>query len=151
HRLEYGLWHGQDAASLRPVADRLAPDVAAVPRHLTSARIAGDPGNLPPRPPQIPQDAPRGPPSRGDDQGGGAAYAETYADLQATRAVLGQLSPLISARAPKLLPAARAQLGALQQALLSTRAGGQWQAPGATPLAARQRVNAAIGALLETL
>ena len=65
--------------------------------------------------------------------------------------MLGQLSPLISARAPKLLPAARAQLDVLQQALLSTRAGGQWQSLGATPLAARQRVNAAIGALLETL
>jgi high-affinity iron transporter len=65
--------------------------------------------------------------------------------------VLGELSPLISARAPKLLPTARAQLYALQQALLSARVGGRWQSLGATPLAARQRVNAAIGALLETL
>jgi high-affinity iron transporter len=65
--------------------------------------------------------------------------------------VLEQLSPLISARAPKLLPAARARLDVLRQALLSTRADGQWQSPSATPLAVRQRVNAAIGALLETL
>jgi high-affinity iron transporter len=151
HRLEYGLWHGQDAASLLPVAGRLARDVAAVRRNLTSADIAGDPTNLPLRAHEILEDALRDHLSGLDDQGGGAAYAETYADLQATRAVLGELSPLISARAPKLLPAARAQLDELQQALLSARAGGRWQSLDATPLAARQRVNAAIGALLETL
>ena len=151
HRLEYGLWHGQDAAALLPVVNRLARDVAAVRTNLTSADIAGDPTNLPLRAHEILEDALRDHLSGIDDQGGGAAYAETYADLQATRAVLEQLSPLISARAPKLLPAARAQLDVLQQALLSTRAGGQWQSLSATSLAARQRVNAAIGALLETL
>jgi len=151
HRLEYGLWHGQDAAALLPVVNRLARDVAAVRTNLTSADIAGDPTNLPLRAHEILEDALRDHLSGIDDQGGGAAYAETYADLQATRAVLAQLSPLISTRAPKLLPAARAQLNVLQRALLSTRAGGQWQSLSATPLAARQRVNAAIGALLETL
>ena len=151
HRLEYGLWHGQDGASLLPVVNRLARDVAAVRANLTSPDIAGDPTNLPLRAHEILEDALRDHLSGRDDQGGGAAYAETYADLQATRAVLGELSPLISARAPNLLPAARAQLDALRQALLSTRSGSQWQAPGTTPLVARQRVNAAIGALLETL
>ena len=119
HRLEYGLWHGQDAAALLPVVNRLARDVAAVRTNLTSADIAGDPTNLPLRAHEILEDALRDHLSGIDDQGGGAAYAETYADLQATRAVLEQLSPLISARAPKLLPAARAQLDVLQQALLS--------------------------------
>ena len=151
HRLEYGLWHGQDRAALLPVVNRLARDVAAVRKNLTSADIAGDPTNLPLRAHEILEDALRDHLSGIDDQGGGAAYAETYADLQATRAVLGELSPLISARAPELLPTARAQLDALQQALLATRAGGQWQSLSATPLAARQRVNGAIGALLETL
>jgi high-affinity iron transporter len=151
HRLEYGLWHGQGRASLLPVVNRLARDVVTVRTNLTTADIAGDPANLPLRAHEILEDALRDHLSGIDDQGAGAAYAETYADLQATRAVLGELSPLISARAPKLLPAARAQLDALQQALLATRAGGQWRSPGAAPLAARQRVNAAIGALLETL
>ena len=151
HRLEYGLWHGQDSAALLPVVNRLARDVATVRTNLTSADIAGDPANLPLRAHEILEDALRDHLSGIDDQGGGAAYAETYADLQATRAVLKELSPLISVRAPKLLPAARAQLDVLQQALLSTRAGGQWRSPGATPLTARQQVNAAIGALMETL
>src|SRR5262249_45534685 len=123
----------------------------AVRAHLTSPGIAGDPTNLPLRAHEILEDALRDHLSGLDGQGGGAAYAETYADLQATRAVLGQLSPLISARAPGLLPAARAQLDRLQRALLSTRSGRRWRSPGATPLAGRQQVNAAIGALLETL
>jgi len=151
HRLEYGLWHGQDGAALLPVVNRLARDVATVRTDLTSPGIAGDPANLPLRAHEILEDALRDHLSGIDDQGGGAAYAETYADLQATRAVLKELSPLISVRAPDLLPAARAQLDVLQQALLSTRAGGQWRSPGATPLTARQQVNAAIGALMETL
>jgi deferrochelatase/peroxidase EfeB len=33
-----------------------------------------------------------------DDEGGGAAFAQTYADAQVTRAVLGYLAPLIDAR-----------------------------------------------------
>jgi len=151
HRLEYGLWHGQDRATLRPVVDGLARDVAAVRKNLTSPDIAGDPTNLPLRAHEILEDALRDHLSGMDDQGGGAAYAETYADLQATRAVLGELSPFISARAPDLLPAARAQMDALQRALLAARAGGWWQSPGSAPLADRQQVNAATGALLEAL
>jgi len=151
HRLEYGLWHGQGSASLLPVVDRLARDVAAVRKNLTSGDIAGDPTNLPLRAHEIVEDALRDHLSGIDDQGSGAAYPETYADLQATRAVLGELSPLIAARAPKLLPTARAQLDALQQALLAARADGRWERLSATPLAARQRVDAAAGALLQTL
>ena len=82
HRLEYGLWHGQAAAALLPVVNRLARDVAAVRTNLTSADIAGDPTNLPLRAHEILEDALRDHLSGIDDQGGGAAYAETYADLQ---------------------------------------------------------------------
>ena len=42
-------------------------------------------------------------------------------------------------------------MDALQQALLATHAAGQWESPGSAPLLARQQVNAAMGALLETL
>ena len=77
------------------------------------------------------------------------------AELQVTRVVLGELAPLISARAPTLRAAARTEMDALQQALLATRAAGgrqsQWEPPGSITLLARQQVNAAIGALLETL
>ena len=151
HRLEYGLWHAQSAASLEPVAAVLARDIAAVRKNLTSDDLAGDPTNLPLRSHEILEDALRDHLSGLDDQGSGAAFAETYANLQVTRVVLGELASLINARAPKLLPAARTQMNALQKALLATRAAGQWESPGSAPLLVRQQVNAAVGTLLETL
>jgi high-affinity iron transporter len=151
HRLEYGLWHGQSAATLLPIVNVLAKDVAIVQRNLASGDLAGDPTNLPLRAHEILEDALRDHLSGIDDQGSGDAYAATDADLQVTRVVLGELAPLIGERAPTLLPTARAQLNTLQQALLATRAHGQWTAIGTVSLAQRQQVDGAIGALLETL
>ena len=151
HRLEYGLWHGQSAAGLRPVAATLAAGVARVQRNLASAGLAGDPTNLPVRAHEILEDALRDHLSGLDDQGSGAAYPETYADLQVTRAVLGDLAALISARQPGLMGTLRRQLDALQQALLATQRDGHWMPRSAVPLAQRQAVDGAAGALLESL
>jgi high-affinity iron transporter len=68
-----------------------------------------------------------------------------------TRVVMGQLAPLIATRAPTLLRTASSQMNTLQAALVATRAQGQWRSLQETPLSARQRVNAAISALLQTL
>jgi high-affinity iron transporter len=151
HRLEYGLWHGQSAASLVPVADALARNVATVQQDLPSGDLAGDPTNLPIRAHEILEDALRDHLSGMDDEGSGAAYPETYADLQVTRVVLSELAPLISARSPQLLPVARTQMSTLEQALLTTREHGQWTSLSAASLSTRQHVNGALGALLETL
>jgi high-affinity iron transporter len=151
HRLEYGLWHGQSAASLVTVASVLARNVATVQKDLTSADLAGDPTNLPIRAHEILEDALRDHLSGMDDEGSGAAYPETYADLQVTRVVLSELTLLVNARAPKLLVTAQAQMNTLQQALLATRDDGQWTSLSVASLSARQHVDGAIGALLETL
>ena len=151
HRLEYGLWHGQSTASLVPVVNVLARDVATVQNNLASADLAGDPTNLPIRAHEILEDALRDHLSGIDNQGSGDAYPETYADLQVTRVVLSELAPLITARAPKLLPTAQTRLNALQTALLATRVHGQWTSLGSASLAMRQQVDGALGALLETL
>ena len=151
HRLEYGLWHGQTRSSLRLVVARLARAVTAVRQSLTTADLAGDPANLPLRAHEILEDALRDHLSGLDDQGGGAAYPQTYADVQVTRTVLGELAAPITARAPRLLTTARAQLDMLQRALLATQHDGRWRSLEVTPLASRQRVNAALGALLQTL
>ena len=151
HRLEYGLWHGQSAASLVPVVNVLARDVATVQKNLTSDDLTGDPTNLPIRVHEILEDALRDHLSGIDDQGSGDAYPETYADSQVTRVVLSELAPLITARAPKLLPTAQAQLSSLQTALLATRVHGQWTSLSSASPAMRQQVDGAIGALLETL
>jgi high-affinity iron transporter len=151
HRLEYGLYHGQDAAELLPVTAQLNQEIGKIRTTLTSDDIAGDPTNLPIRAHEILEDALRDHLSGIDDEGAGAAYPETYAGTQVTRIVLGELRPLIAARAPKLMPVIDAQLGTLQAALLATREGGQWLPAGQVPLASREQVDAAIGALLESL
>ena len=65
--------------------------------------------------------------------------------------MLGYLANLIDARQPGLVATADSQLATLQAALLATRANGQWQSLTAVTLGQRQHVNAAIGALLETV
>jgi high-affinity iron transporter len=151
HRLEYGLYHGQSAAELLPVAATLSSDMGAVRNELTSAAEAGDPANLPVRAHEILEDALRDHLSGLDDQGAGAAFPETYADAQVTATVLGELQPLITQRAPKLMPVLRTELAALQAALLATQSGGQWVPVSQVPLTAREQVDSAAGALLENL
>ena len=143
HRLEYGLWHGQSAAELEQVTAALAKNVAAVRKNLTTDDLAGDPTNLPIRAHEILEDALRDHLSGIDDQGSGAAFAQTYADVQVTRAILGYLAPLIDARQPGLAGTLTAELDALDQALLATRAtrapraNGAWTSLGAASPSAR--------------
>jgi high-affinity iron transporter len=151
HRLEYGLWHGQSTAALLSVTATLAADVATVQRNLNSAALAGDPANLPIRAHEILEDALRDHLSGIDDQGGGAAFAMTYADTQVTDAVLGYLAPLLNARQPGLTAIADSQLDILQQALLATQVNGHWDSLGTASLSAREQVDSAIDALLQTL
>ncbi|MBO0806174.1 MAG: FTR1 family protein [Nocardiopsaceae bacterium] len=151
HRLEYGLWHGQGAAELEKVTGTLAKNVARVRENLTSAGLAGDPANLPIRAHEIAEDALRDHLSGMDDEGAGAAYPMTAADLRATRVVLGYLAPLLNARRPGLVKEADGQMDTLSRALGAARVNGKWRSLRATPLLARQRVTGATGALLQTL
>ena len=128
HRIEYGLYHGQSPASLVPVTDRLAVDVTTVQQRLTTDDEAGDPTNLTLRVHEILEDALRDHLSGVDDEGSGMAYPETYADVEATRTVLGEVSGLIDTRLPTLVPTTTKQLDTLQTALLATRADGRWRA-----------------------
>jgi high-affinity iron transporter len=151
HRLEYGLWHGQSPAELEQVTATLARNVAAVRKNLDTADLAGDPTNLPIRAHEILEDALRDHLSGMDDQGAGAAFAMTAADVRVDRAVLGYLAPLINARQPGLLATIDSQLDTLADALNATDAHGQWESLETAPLLARQRVDADIGAVLESL
>ncbi|MTE16044.1 iron uptake transporter permease EfeU [Nocardia aurantiaca] len=150
-RLEYGLWHGQGPDQLLPVVDKLTADIATVSDNLTSTAIAGDPATLPVRAHEILEDALRDHLSGLDDQGAGAAYPATLADVEVTRVVLDQLAVPLDERDPKLRPDLGAKLDRLRTALLATQDNGRWRALAQTPQAARQAVLAAIGAALESL
>jgi high-affinity iron transporter len=151
HRLEYGLWNGQSAATLLPVAQALASNVAIVQRNLSSVNLAGDPANLPIRAHEILEDALRDHLSGIDDQGGNAAFAMTYADTQVASVVLGYLTPLLNARQPGLPAIAANEISDLQQALLATKVNGQWESLNSASQATRENVDSAIDAALETL
>jgi high-affinity iron transporter len=151
HRIEYGLWRGQPASELLRITVALERNVATVRKNLTSDDLAGDPTQLPLRAHEIIEDALRDHLSAVDDEGAGAAYPMTYADTQVDKVVLGYLSGLLGQREPGLVATADSELAALDQALLATQANGQWQPLTAVSLDKRQHVDAAAGALLETL
>jgi high-affinity iron transporter len=148
HRLEYGLFHNQPSASLLPVVDALANDIATVRANLGSHDLAGDPTKLPIRAHEILEDALRDHLSGIDDFGAGAAYPETAADIDITRTVLTELAPLVNSQ---LVTTANSQLDALQAALEAAHIDGVWQPPSQTPLPVRHRIDGAIGGALETL
>jgi high-affinity iron transporter len=151
HRLEYGLYNGQSAKELLPVTQTLAKNVATVQKKLATDDLAGDPTQLPLRVHEIIEDALRDHLSGIDNEGAGEAYAMTYADTQVDKVVLGYEANLINERQPGLVATAESQLAALDKALLATQANGQWQSLTAVGIDQRSDVDAAIGALLETL
>ena len=73
------------------------------------------------------------------------------ADVSVTRGMLRLLSPLITPRAPYLLGIASGRLRTLTAAVAATQVSGRWVAVEALPATQRRRVDAAIGAALETL
>jgi high-affinity iron transporter len=151
HRLEYGLWHGQSAAELEKVTATLAKNIATVRKNLDTDDLAGDPTNLPIRGHEIMEDALRDHLSGMDDEGAGAAYPMTAADVQIDRTAIGWMAPLLNQREPGLVTTIDSQLNALQSALDATRDGSGWDTLSSVPLLTRQHVDASIGALLETL
>jgi high-affinity iron transporter len=131
HRVEYGLWHGKSAAELAPVAAKLHDDVRALRDKLTF-----EPTDLPLRAHEILEDALRRHLNGVTDQGSNTTFALVGADVEATNAVLDRLVPLLEARRPGLVAAARTQLSAIVTALGTGN---------------RQLVDARVGAAVETL
>jgi high-affinity iron transporter len=148
-RIEYGLWHGQPAAGLAPFGATLAQDVATLRQKMPG--ITAAPTDMTIRVHEILEDALRDHLSGMSDQGSGAAFPETLADVDGTRVVLAELAPLITERKPGLVDTIGAQLDTLQQALLAARHNGVWDDVTTAPLAERQRVNAGVGQVLENL
>ena len=150
HRIEYGLWHGQSPAVLRPLTAALVGSVRDLIADFPSADI--DPGDLPLRSHEILENALQFQLTGSADYGSGTALATLRANVQGTRAVLATLAPLITPRDPGLLPALDTGFTALETGLAACRApDGSWTPPTALPLTRRQQLDSVLGGLLEQL
>ncbi|MER5906748.1 iron uptake transporter permease EfeU [Streptomyces mirabilis] len=150
HRIEYGLWHGQSAATLAPYAKQLAADVDALRKDFPKQDF--DPADLPLRTHEILENTLHRELSGNADYGSGTELATTGANLDGTRELLTLLSPLIDKRNAKVIPAVDTWMRRTEQLVLAQRAeDGTW-----TPLdklsdTDRQRLDGSVGQLLEEL
>ncbi|MDL9978108.1 EfeM/EfeO family lipoprotein [Microbacterium sp. ASV49] len=142
HRLEYGLWRGQDAATLRPVADALAASVARLQQTFEHDQI--DPLTFALRAHEITENALQFELTGRTDFGSGSSLQTVGANLDGTVAVLGILKPLLGPRFSQL-PATLALLERTRE-----------DAASLPPLASlsraqRERIDAEVSQLAEDL
>ncbi len=148
HRIEYGLWHGEAAASLRKPAAALDSAVRTLRDGWPEQRM--DPAAMGLRAHEIVENAEQFELTARTDYGSGTNLATARADLDGSRAILDELRGLL---APRDAGLARldAALDRAQAALDAQQRGGAWTPVARLPHAQRQRINADFGDLLEQL
>ncbi|WEO93725.1 iron uptake transporter permease EfeU [Streptomyces sp. FXJ1.172] len=149
HRIEYGLWHGQPATELTGPAQQLATDTAGLQKAFPGQDF--DPGDLPLRAHEILENTLQFELTGDTDEGSGTNLATADANLSGTRELLTVLRPLLTTRAPKLLPTVDADLARVQKLLDAAHDGDHWTGVDKLAPADRQRLNGATGQLLEDL
>ena len=144
HRVEYGLWHGEPAVSLRVPAGRLSADVKALQADFPKEQV--DPLDLGLRAHEILEATLRFELSGAADQGSGSSLATASANIAGTEAVLDTLRPLLVSRFPGLadVEARLARLDGLLKTHLGTPVAGLAQPD-------REKIDAATGDVLERL
>ncbi|MFJ5969296.1 iron uptake transporter permease EfeU [Streptomyces sp. NPDC093060] len=148
-RLEHGLWHGESAKNLRAPAQQLADAAAGLRRAFPTQEF--DPGDLPLRAHEILENTLQFELTGDTDQGSGTNLATADANLAGTRELLTVLRPLLTSRAPRLLPTADADTARLQKLLDAAHDGTHWTPVDQLAAADRQRLDGATGQLLEDL
>lgn len=148
HRLEQGLWHGEPAARMRPVADRLAKDVHDLRTSWATERM--DPLDMGLRAHEILENTLQFELTGRTDYGSGTSLATARANLQGTRTVLTRLRPLLRTRYPHLTRL-DTKLDHLGHLLDAERHGTRWTALQHLTRRERQQINAATGDALEQL
>lgn len=149
HRVEYGLWHGEDAAGLGAAVDALAADVAALRADFSQQQV--DPSDLGRRAHEILEDTQRFELTGIADEGSGTSLATASANLAGTREVLTVLRPVLLPRYPALsdVDVWADRLGA--RLATAQRPAGGWTPLDQLPTDQRERINGAVGQLLELL
>ena len=140
YRLEYGLWHGQSAASLAKVSAQLVHDVRALQTSWPSTEI--DLLDIGLRTHEILENALQFQISGHDDYGSGTTLATTEANITGTEVLLTELHPLLAQRYTGL-PAVSTWLDRLQKLIDAAHTSHGWTAVAALPTATRQDIDAA--------
>lgn len=148
HRIEYGLWHGESAASLRAPAAALDSAVRTLRDGWSEARM--DPAAMGLRAHEIIENAEQFELTARTDYGSGTNLATARANVDGTRAILGQLRSLLVPRDAGLAKL-DAALDRTQAALDAQQHGGTWTPVDRLTHAQRQQINADFGDLLEQL
>ena len=144
HRLEYGLWHGQSVAALKPVAAKLSQDVRTLRTRWKTAQM--DPLLLGLRAHEIVENTVQFELTARTDYGSSSNLATARANLQGTEEALTLLHPLLETRMTTL-PQINADMAA---------AGTELAKLGDVPLASlaltdREQLNADFGQLVDDL
>lgn len=148
HRVEYGLWHGEPAKSLRGPADQLAKDVRALRAEWADTRM--DPLDTGLRAHEITEDSIQADLTGRSDFGSGTSLATARAGLDGTVELLEVLRPLLASRDPQL-PLLDRKLATARQDLDALEKHGGWRAPDRLTRSERERINADFGDLAEQL
>ncbi|MFB7110735.1 iron uptake transporter permease EfeU [Streptomyces sp. NPDC056291] len=149
HRIEYGLWHGQSADRLKAPAQQLAADAAGLRTAFPTQ--AFDPGDLPLRAHEILENTLQFELTGQTDQGSGTELATADANLAGTSELLTVLKPLLTSRAPHLLPTLDADTARLRKLLDAAHHGNAWTPVNRLDAITRARLDGATGQLLEDL
>jgi iron uptake system EfeUOB component EfeO/EfeM len=149
YRLEYGLWHGQPASELTPVANTLDTNVHQLLTWWQTQEVT--PLDLVLRTHEVLENALEFQLTGHDDYGSGTTLATTLANITATRQLLSLLQPLLVPRYPGL-PGVYTSLSTLQSLIQKQHSpNGSWTPVSALPPAARDQIDAACGQVLQEL
>jgi iron uptake system component EfeO len=148
YRLEYGLWHGQSASELTPVATQLDDAVLALSAAFKNMEI--DLLDIGLRTHEILENALEFQLTGHDDYGSGTTLATTVANIAGTRELIQVLHPLLAVR-DQGLPSVYFWLSRLQALLDAQQSGGHWTPVSALSTSARQQIDAAAGQALTEL
>ena len=148
YRLEYGLWHGQSAATLKKFSSQLVHDVSALQKSWPGTQI--DLLNLGLRTHEILENALQFQVSGHDDSGSGTTLATTEANITGTEVLLTELHPVLAPRYSGL-PAVSSWLDRLQKLIEATHTSHGWTAESRLPITTRQDIDAAASQALVEL
>lgn len=148
-RLEYGLWHGQSAAALRPVARALDASVRTLAAKFP--KMATNPGDLPLRAHEILENTLQFELTGDTDQGSHTNLATAAANVDGTAMVLKALTPSLRVRDPQLLARLQQDVHGLDALLAADHSRSGWTPLDRLRRADRQRLDAAVDSALEDL